>query len=580
MIGRMKGAARPVGESELHKALAAFRGAFLGAAAVSGVLNLLMLSGSFFMLLVYDSVLPSRSGASLAGLLVLVLVLYAFQGVLDFLRSRIMVQVGAAADGAMSGRVYGLVTRGEGAGAGDGLQPLRDLDQLRSFLSGPGLLALFDLPWMVLYLGVCFLFHWSIGLTALAGALILLTLTVVADRLAREPVRKAAAAASIRNGMAAADRQNAEVVKALGMRRRLADAWSQANEEHLASQQKAAGAGAGLGSLTKVLRLALQSVVLAVGAWLVLQDRATAGVIIAGSILSARALAPVELAVGNWRSVVATRQAWTRLVQALSAAPVAASPTPLPAPCKTLQVEGLSVAPPRAQRLTVQDVSFTLSAGEGLGVVGPSASGKSSLARALVGAWPTVRGKVRLDGAALEQWDDERLGRHIGYLPQDVELLAGTVAQNIARFEPGAEPDAIIAAARLARVHEMILRLPEGYETQVGPRGAALSAGQSQRVALARALYGDPFLVVLDEPNSNLDGEGEQALGEAIADARARGAIVVVIAHRPSALAAVDQMLVLRDGRVQAFGPKDEVLPKILPPPLLRPVEGGGRRGA
>ena len=568
------GAGRP-GPSELRRALGAYRSAFVGAGALSAVLNILTLSGSFFMLLVYDSVLPSRSGATLVGLVVLITVLYAFQGALEVLRSRIMVQVGAAADVALSPRVYDLVSRLTlgGRTAEDGLQPLRDLDQLRGFVSGAGLLAFFDLPWLVLYLGICFAFHVMIGLVALAGAILLIALTLLNDRLTREAVRQASSTAALRNGMAETNRQNIEVLTALGMLRRMQAAWSRVNEDHLRNQQRVTDVGGGLSSVTRVLRLLLQSLVLATGAWLVLQNKATGGVIITSSILTSRALAPIELALANWRGFIAARQSWARLNQLLARAPAAEPPTPLPAPFQTLAVETLSLAPPGSQRLSVQDVALTLKAGEGLGVVGPSASGKSSLARAVVGVWKPVRGKVRLDGAALDQWDDERLGRHLGYLPQDVELMAGTVAENIGRFDPEADPQAVIAAAKAARAHELILRLPEGYETRLGPKGQGLSAGQSQRVALARALYGEPFLIVLDEPDSNLDAEGEKALGEAIVEARARGAIVIVVAHRPSALAGVDKLLLMNQGRLVELGDKEKVLPKLLPRALLRAVE-------
>jgi PrtD family type I secretion system ABC transporter len=317
----------------------------------------------------------------------------------------------------------------------------------------------------------------------------------------------------------------------------------------------------------------LQSMVLAIGAYLVIDGQATGGIMIASSILTSRAMAPVELAIGNWKGFVSARQGWRRLQTLLEANARADDPLKLPAPRSVLALENAGTGAPGGQRFAIQDASFALTAGSGLGIIGPSASGKSSLARMIVGVWPTWRGKVRFDGAALEQWLPEDLGRHIGYLPQDVELFAGSVAQNIARFDPEPKAEAILAAARAANVHEMILQLPDGYETQVGEAGAALSGGQRQRIALARALYGDPFLVVLDEPNSNLDNEGEQALTAAIQSIRARGGIVVVIAHRPSALAGVDQVLVMGEGRVQSFGPKDEVLSKVLRPvPALKAV--------
>ena len=323
--------------------------------------------------------------------------------------------------------------------------------------------------------------------------------------------------------------------------------------------------------------MVIQSGVLGLGAYLVIHGQATAGLIIAGAILSARALAPVELAIANWKGFVAARQGWRRLDDLLKALPRTDEPMALPRPSSEVSVEAVSVVPPGLNRFVVQDVAFALRAGQGLGVIGPSASGKSSLARTLVGIWRPVRGKVRLDGAALEQWSPEALGQHVGYLPQDVELFAGTIAENIGRFEADPDPAAVIAAAKAAGVHDLVLRLPDGYDTRIGEAGAGLSAGQSQRIALARALYRDPFLVVLDEPNSNLDGEGEEALTQAILGVRARGGVVVVIAHRPSALAGVDRILMMVDGRQQAFGPKEEVLSKVLrrPPAAAAAVAAG-----
>jgi ATP-binding cassette subfamily C protein len=378
----------------------------------------------------------------------------------------------------------------------------------------------------------------------------------------------------LRNGISEGARRNAEVVHAMGMAQRIGTRWSEANASYLAHQQRTSDVAGGFGAMSKVLRMLLQSAVLAVGAYLVIDGQATGGIMIASSILTSRALAPVELAIANWKGFVSARQGWRRLRTLLEADVRADDPLKLPAPRTVLAVENAGAGAPGGQRFAVQDVCFQLKAGSGLGIIGPSASGKSSLARMIVGVWPTWRGKVRLDGAAIEQWLPEDLGRHIGYLPQDVELFAGTVAQNIARFDVNPKSEAIIAAAKAANVHEMILQLPDGYETQVGEAGAALSGGQRQRIALARAIYGDPFLVVLDEPNSNLDNEGEQALTNAIMSIRARGGIVVIIAHRPSALAGVDQVLVMGEGRMQSFGPKDEVLSKVLRPvPATQPSE-------
>jgi PrtD family type I secretion system ABC transporter len=389
--------------------------------------------------------------------------------------------------------------------------------------------------------------------------------------LSREPARQALGLAARRNDLAAASRRNAEVLVAMGMSGRMSRRWSAANQNYLDGNQRSSDVAGGLGAAAKVMRMMLQSAVLAVGAYLVIHQEATAGVIIAGSILSARALAPVDLAIAHWKSFIAARQSWHRLTHLLHSMPGRATPTLLQPPSSQLSMEAVSIMPPGDQRLIVQDVTFALSTGSGLGVIGPSGSGKSSLVRALVGVWQPARGKVRIDGAALDQWSSDVLGRHIGYLPQDVELFAGSVAQNICRFDPEATSDSIIAAAKEAGVHEMIIKMREGYDTQVGEQGAALSAGQAQRVALARALYGNPFLIVLDEPNSNLDTEGDEALTRAIRAARERGAIVVVVAHRPIGIEAVDQLLVLRDGRMQAFGPKETVLAQVLQPRVAAP---------
>jgi ATP-binding cassette, subfamily C, type I secretion system permease/ATPase len=572
-----------VRRSELGDALRACRAAFIGVGVMSCMINLLYLTGSIFMLEVYDRVLPSRSVPTLIGLIVLAGGLYVAQGVLDLIRGRILGRVGTSLDEALHKRVFDTVVRLPlVAGVrNEGLQPLRDLDNVRSFLGSMGPGAFFDLPWLPFYLAICFAFHWLIGVTALVGAIILVTLTLITEFLSRQPAREAMGLAARRNDLATASRRNAEVLVAMGMSGRLTRRWSQANEKYLEGNQRASDVAGGLGAVAKVLRMTLQSAVLAVGAYLVIHQEATAGIIIAGSILSARALAPVDLAIAHWKGFVAARQSWQRLNRLLQEMPARDTPTLLQDPAGRLSVEGVSIVPPGDQRVIVQDITFALTAGNGLGVIGPSGSGKSSLVRALVGVWMPFRGKVRLDGAALDQWSSDVLGRHVGYLPQDVELFAGSVAQNICRFDPEANSDGIIAAAKEAGVHEMIIKMREGYNTQIGEHGAALSAGQAQRVALARALYGNPFLIVLDEPNSNLDTEGDEALSRAIRGARERGAIVVVVAHRPIGIEAVDQILVLRDGRMQAFGPKEQVLAQVLqqrvaPPSPIKIVSEGG----
>jgi PrtD family type I secretion system ABC transporter len=576
-------AAPGVRRSELGDALRACRSAFIGVGIMSCMINLLYLTGSLFMLEVYDRVLPSRSVPTLVGLAILAGGLYMAQGALDLIRVRILGRIGTALDESLNSRVFDTIVRLPltiGA-RNEGLQPLRDLDNIRSFLSGMGPGAFFDLPWLPFYLAICFAFHVMIGLTALVGAVILITLTIVTEFMSRRPAREALGLAARRNDLAATSRRNAEVLVAMGMSGRLNRRWSEANQKYLAGNQRASDVTGGLGAIAKVLRMTLQSAVLAVGAYLVIHQEATAGIIIAGSILSARALAPVDLAIAHWKGFVAARQSWHRLNRLLESLPARTAQTLLQNPSSRLAVEAVSIAPPGEQRMVVQDVTFTLEAGNGLGVIGPSGSGKSSLVRALVGVWQPFRGKVRLDGAALDQWSSDLLGRHVGYLPQDVELFAGSVAQNICRFDPDARSEAIIAAAKEAGVHQMIIKMRDGYDTQIGEQGTALSAGQAQRVALARALYGEPFLIVLDEPNSNLDTEGDEALTRAVRSARERGAVVVVVAHRPIGIEAVDMLLVLREGRMHAFGPKDTVLGQVLqrvapPAPAIKVVSEAG----
>jgi ATP-binding cassette subfamily C protein len=535
--------------------------------------NILMLTGAMFMLEIYDRVLPSRSMPTLVGLLVLAAALFTALGILDAIRGRILVRVGGALDETLSGRVYDTLMRLPlkiGARS-DATQPLRDLDAVRSYLSGLGPVALFDLPWIPLYLAICFAFHPLIGFTALAGAIILVALTLLTEILMRAPTKSATDAAVVRNGLAEASRRNAEALVAMGMAGRIAARWSAANRQYMHSQQEASDLGGGLGAISKVLRMMLQSGVLAVGAYLVIHQEASAGIIIAGSILSARALAPVDLAIANWKGFIAARQSWERLNRLLTISPARSAPMQLQTPSQRLTVEAVSASPPGVPKIVVQDIALELEAGQGLGIIGPSGSGKSSLVRLLVGVWQPVRGNVRLDGAALDQWSPDALGRHVGYLPQDVELLSGTVAENIARFEPNPDNEAVIAAAKAVGVHDLIVRLPAGYDTPIGEQGSALSAGQAQRVALARAVYRDPFLVVLDEPNSNLDAEGEEALTRAILGVRERMGIVIVVAHRPSAIAGVDRLLMMNQGKAQAIGPKDEVLSKVLQRPLAMP---------
>ncbi len=568
-------------KSELAGALLACRKAFTATAIFSGMSSVLMLTGALFMLEVYDRVLPSRSVPTLLALLTLVAGLFAAQALIDIIRGRILVRIGRSLDEALNLRIYDAMVRLplKIGGKSDDVPPIRDLDTIRGFLSGAGPVALFDLPWLPIYLAICFLFHPYIGLTALAGAFVLLIVTLLTEALTRRPTRKAAQFAAARSARMEASRRNAEAIIAMGMAERLAHHWGDLNRSYVMSSGRASDVAGGFGGLSKMVRLLLQSSLLAIGAWLVINQQSTAGIIIAGAILGARALAPVDLAIAHWRGFVAARQSWQRLSRLLEQLPARTVLMALHQPSKTLTVQHAAVVPPGERKIVCQDVNFSLGAGKALGVIGPTASGKSSLARMLVGVWAPLHGSVRLDGASLDQWSPEALGRHIGYLPQDVELFNGSVARNIGRFEDPPNAEAVIAAAQAAGVHDLIINLPEGYETDVGDHGAALSAGQAQRIALARALYRDPFLVVLDEPNAHLDAEGDEALTRAIRGIRARGGIAIVVAHRPSAIAAVDHILVMAKGRQQQFGLKEEILnvQPSAPPRVLKvvPEQGG-----
>jgi PrtD family type I secretion system ABC transporter len=561
--------------SEVGAAIRKCTAAFIGIGVFSGVINLLALTGSLYMLQVYDRVLPSRSIPTLVGLTVLMLILYSANGVLDLIRMRIMSRVGSQIDRTLRQRVFGAVLNtplrsGQG---NDGSQSIRDLDQIRTFLSGLGPIALFDLPWLPLYLVLVYALHPLLGIVATLGAIMLVIMTMLTELRTRKPLRVAAASSASRQIFSEANRRNAEVIRAMGMTGRMNAMWNVLCESTLQDQLQASDIGTSYGTISKIIRMILQSAILGLGAYLVIQSEASAGVIIASSITVSRALAPIEVAIANWKGFIGARQSYERLTRLLTIHPADTQVVELPAPVNNVSVENLTLGAPGQRQPIVSNVTFQLEAGSGLGIIGPSASGKSSLARGLVGVWRPLAGTVRLDGATLDQWHPESLGRHIGYLPQDIELFDGTVAENIARFDPNAEMDAVIAAARAAAVHDMILRFPDGYNTRLGEAATRLSAGQRQRVALARALYGDPFLVVLDEPNSNLDSVGDVGLTQAIASVRARGGIVIVIAHRPSAIEGIDQLLVMNEGRPFAFGPKDRISKKILrtnPPSVPR----------
>ena len=538
--------------------------ALLGVGAFSGIINILALAGSLYMLQVYDRVLPSQSVPTLVGFTVILAFLYFAFGALDYARAGVLGHVGLRIDcelreAALSAAMtIPLHSRGET----DSLQPVRDVDQIRKFMSGLGPAALFDMPWMPIYLALVFALHPALGIFATAGAVLLVAMTAITELKTRNPSQAAQNSGAARWRLGEAVRANAEVAKAMGLERQISERWHALSSRHLMDQAAISNTVSGLGAVSRMLRMLLQSGTLGLGAYLAIRGELSAGAVVAASIITARALAPVEVAIANWKGFVAMRQSAARLNSTLGRLPQRKDVTALPRPSRIVDVETLSVAPPGHAHPTISNVSFSLEAGDGMAVVGPNAAGKSTLARALVGAWSPVPrgGSVRLDGATLDQWHFEAIGRDIGYLPQDIQLFDGTLAENIARLDTSAKAEAIIEAAMQAGVHEMIVRLPEGYQTRIGEGGMKLSGGQRQRIALARALYGNPFFVVLDEPASNLDADGEQALAKAIKSVRERGGVVVVVAHRPSALANLNKVLILLGGKVQAFGPRDQVL--------------------
>jgi ATP-binding cassette subfamily C protein len=555
--------------SLVSPALASLRGGLVGTGALSLVINLLMLTGPLFMLQVYDRVLASGSVPTLVVLGTLVVTLYVFFGLLEALRGRLLARMGQRLDARLSTAAFEVSSRIllQHGDKGRSVRPVQDIDTLRQFVSSSGPSAFFDLPWMPIYLGIVFLFHAVLGVVAIAGALVICLLIALNETFARKPVREAAEEASRRAALVEAGRRNAEAVQAMGMRAALSRRWEEANGRFLERQRRASDRTTLFSTAIKAFRFLLQSAILGAGAWLAIRQEITPGVMIAASIMTSRALAPVEQAVGQWRGFVAARQSLARLRRLLPDAGAGAEPgLSLPTPCETLKVEGVSCAPAGLVVPFVNGVSFTLQGGEGLGVIGPSGSGKSTLARAIVGVVPTLKGAVRLDGAELSQWSDDEIARFVGYLPQDVQLFEGTIAENIARFDPDRSDEEVIAAAKLADVHDLIVSLPEGYNMGIGPDGLTLSGGQRQRIALARALYRSPFLVVLDEPNSSLDAQGEAALTRAVSAMRARGSVVIVIAHRPSAIAGVDKLLLMKDGRQMAFGPKADVMKHVIAP--------------
>ena len=558
-------------ESEVKNAVRASRRALNATFVFSAVINLLMLAGPIFMLQVYDRVLSSSSFPTLVTLFAITAVLYGIIGMLELVRSRIISRVGAEIDQRLSDRVFEASLRKSLASQGAAAPALRELDGFRQFIAGPAPLTFFDAPWTLVYLLVIFLTHWMLGVAATIGTLILLSLAWASEQSGREPLMQASRAVTRSLEMAETGQRNAEAITAMGMLSAYRERWQELNEEGLGWQLLAADRLGGLSAITKTMRLLLQSMMLAIAAGLAITGAITPGAIIAATIIFGRALAPVEQIIGHWRGFIKARESYHKLEDVLSYAPPEQPRTMLPRPEGFLDVQNIRVAAPETRNVILNGISFSARPGQMLAIIGPSASGKSTLARAIVGLWPTFGGAVLLDGARLDQRHPEDLGSYIGYLPQSVELFAGTVRQNIARFKRDAKDEAIIEAARQAHAHELILALPQGYETELGTFGSYLSGGQRQRIALARALFGNPPLVVLDEPNSNLDRPGDEALSAAIDGMRQRGQTVVLVSHRVQAISKADLLLFLERGQQRAFGPRNEVMKLFQGPAPQRP---------
>lgn len=528
--------------------------------------NLLMLTGPLYMLQLYDRVLASRSGTTLVVLTVLMIALYAAFGILEFARTALVGRAAARIDTVLSDPTFNAAVDAARISTPQaGETPLKDLRTLRQTIGSQALLAFFDAPFTPVFLALVFLMHWMLGLVAIGGAAVLFALAVLNERQTRVSLQAALEASASSEATMSGILRNASSADAMGMRRALGVIWFNHAGRAARASSEAADRINAFSAATKTVRMLLQSLILAAGAYLAIKQEVTPGVMIAASIIAARALAPVEQAIGQWRLLGTSLASWRRLKAFLETAPKQADKIALPPPSRHLKLDRVFCQPAGAKKPVLKGVSVEALPGEALGIIGPSGAGKSTLARAMVGVERVVSGEVRLDGADLMTWGREEVGAHIGYLPQESELFEGTIRENIARFRTDARDDAVIAAATAAGAMQLILGLPDGFETPIGERGARLSVGQRQRIGLARALFGDPALVVLDEPNSNLDAEGEAALSSAILALKQRGAMVVVVAHRPSAITHVDKLLMLVDGEVRAYGPRDEVLNKIAP---------------
>lgn len=549
---------------ETDSQLTAIRRQVVAISVFSFFVNLLMLTGPLFMLQIYDRVLSSRSEATLAALLILVVFLYTAMGILDFVRGRIGARIGAEIQTLKDKDVFFASLRAADSLKEESNTALADVEFVRRFFSAPVFFAMFDAPFTPLFILAIYIFHPLLGLLALGSALVLIAISVTNQIISRRSALAAAQDAASAGRYGEMIRMQPETVRSLGMTRAIVERWSKRRQNSLAADVSLADIHGGFGSVSKALRLFLQSAMLALGAWLVLRNQLTPGAMIAASILLGRALAPVEQIIGGWSLVARARNGWKSINRLTQSEPPQPTRTVLNRPNARLQVQNVDACAPGQKTPILSGLSFDVSPGTAIGVVGESASGKSTLARILTGLWSPSTGSVRLDGATLDQYGEEGLADHIGYLPQEVMLFEGTVAENISRMSETPDSQAIIAAAERAGAHEMILRLADGYDSRVGDGGITLSGGQKQRIGLARAMYGDPVVLVLDEPNSNLDVPGSNALNRAIREMKANGNVVIVMAHRPAAIAECDLIMLIKGGRIVAYGPRDEILRGIV----------------
>jgi len=551
-------------KSDLHEALKLCKGAFISAIGFSMFINLLMLVPVIYMLQLYDRVVPTGNESTLLMLTVIMLFLLIILGALEWVRSQILVRVSTRLETLLNQRLFSvafkqsLYTGGQRAPS----QPLDDLTNLRQFMTGNGMFAFFDVPWVPFYLAVMFLFHPWYGWVGVLTAIILVIIAFINEKVTNKILSDANALARSGRSLVDANLRNAEVIEAMGMLTSIRQRWLEGTHKILALQSKASSKACLIGGLSKTIRLTSQSLILGLGAYLVIQQEITPGIMIAGAILLGRALAPIDLLIATWRGFVAARGQYKRLNELLIKIPEDEEKMALPEPQGRFDIEGAVIAPPDVKTAVIKGVSFTVEQGQSVAIIGPSGAGKSTLVRALLGVWPATNGKIRLDGADVFTWDREALGPYIGYLPQDIELFEGSISENIARFSE-VDPEQVVTAAKMADVHEMILRLPEGYDSVIGVSGGILSAGQRQRIGLARALYGNPAVVVLDEPNSNLDEQGEKALANALVRLKARNATVIIVTHRSNILSKVDNLLILKDGKLVAYGPREQVLVQV-----------------